>query len=136
MARYDFEGVVSVFSPTGSRVICDPAPSDTDEDFIAFVACDEAAQSALVDLGYVLEGSPEFYTGNDVGGFRSFRKGDVNLITTPDENFYQKFQMATELAARFNLLDKGDRIALFQAILYDVNISELEPRHGSFAGCV
>lgn len=123
---HDFDAVVKTFVPTGSRVICSPPPLDTDEDYIAYVSDDAAARAKLEGLGYTLEGLPGFYTGNDNGGFRSYRKGDVNLITTPDYGFYGLFKTATELARRFNLLDKGDRIALFQAVLYGVDVRDLE----------
>lgn len=45
-------------------------------------------------------------------------KGDVNLIVTQDNKFYDRFMAATSVAKRLNLLDKADRIALFQAVLY------------------
>lgn len=124
---HDFDGVVQTFVPTGSRVICNPAPTDTDEDYIAFVSDDAKARAELEGLGYKLEGMPEFYTGNDNGGFRSYRKGAVNLITTPDYDFYRLFKTATALAARLNLTDKGDRIALFQVVLYGVEAQDFEP---------
>jgi hypothetical protein len=128
---HDFGDVVKMFKPTGSRVICDPAPTDTDEDYISFVTDDNKARSGLENLGYKLEGLPDFYTGNDNGGFRSYRKGSVNLITTPDLEFYNLFVTATALAKRFNLLDKGDRIALFQAILYGVDVNNLSQKEGA-----
>lgn len=125
---HDFEAAVVTFVPTGSRVICNPPPVGTDQDFIAYVRDDAIAQADMTALGYKIEGTPEFYTGNDNGGFRSYRKGDVNVITTPDHSFYRKFKTATELGRRFNLLDKGDRIALFQVVLYDAEIHDLAQR--------
>ena len=122
---HDFEAAVVTFVSTGSRVICNPPPMNTDEDFIAFVSDDAKAQNIMRHLGYSLEGTPEFYTGNDNGGFRSYRKGDVNVITTPDWDFYKMFKTATKLATRFNLIDKEDRIALFQAVLYGVDSEDL-----------
>lgn len=123
---HDFDGIVETFVPTGSRVICNPPPVDTDEDYIALVANDAKARKSLTALGYTLEGLPDFYTGNDSGGFRSYRKGVINLITTPDPGFYSLFKTATELARRFNLVNKADRIALFQAVLYGVDCLKLE----------
>ena len=80
--------------------------------------------------GFTQDGSPEFYTGNDNGGFRSFRKGDMNIITTESMEFFDRFMTATALAKRFNLLEKADRIALFQAVLYGVDADALEtPAH-------
>ena len=123
---HDFCGVVREWAETGSRVICNPAPTDTDQDYIARVADDDKARSALNAMGYRIEGHPRFYTGNDSGGFRSYRKGEVNLITTPDFEFYRLFCNATALARRFNLLVKADRIALFQLVLYGVDAQDWE----------
>ncbi|WP_181950862.1 hypothetical protein [Aurantiacibacter spongiae] len=76
--------------------------------------------ASMSEQGFTQDGSPEFYTGNDNGGFRSWRRGDLNIVTTTSSEFYDRFETATELAKRFNLLDKADRIALFQAVLYGV----------------
>ena len=111
--------------PVGSRVTCDPSPTNTDEDWLVLVS--EVPVEKLQAAGYGQEGSPEFYTGNDAGGFRSWRKGRINLITTQSDEFFRLFLTATYLAKRFNLLRKQDRIALFQAILYGVEVHNLEP---------
>ena len=111
--------------PVGSRITCDPAPENTDEDWLVLIHKD--ASETLRAAGYSQEGSPEFYTGNDAGGFRSWRKGVINIITTESEEFFQLFLTATYLAKRFNLLRKADRIALFQAVLYGVGIHNIEP---------
>lgn len=106
--------------PVGSRVTCNPAPEGTDRDYLVFVASQDEAAAVLFDAGFSQDGSPEFYTGNDAGGFRSYRRGAVNIIATEDYTFFERFLIATGLARRFNLLDKADRIALFQAVLYGV----------------
>lgn len=108
----------------GSRVTCNPPPADTDEDWL--VLLESEAQQSLQQAGFTQEGSPEFYTGSDVGGFQSWRHGNINVITTPDPEFFYRFITATTLAKRFNLLKKADRIALFQAVLYGVDASNLE----------
>jgi len=113
------------FNAVGSRVTCSPAPMNTDQDYLALVVGDP--YQTLTEAGFTQDGSPEFYTGSDKGGFRSWRRGDVNIITTEDGVFYDKFMKATYLAKRFNLLNKADRIALFQVILYDVAVECLEP---------
>ena len=118
-------GTMTDLQPTGSRIICDPAPTTTDEDWLALVR--EVPVEQLQEAGFTQEGSPEFYTGNDAGGFRSWRRGEINLITTQSEEFFRLFMTATYLARRFNLLRKPDRIALFQAILYGVEVHNLEP---------
>jgi hypothetical protein len=112
-------------APVGSRITCNPPPQDTDEDWLVLVYSDPEA--ALLEAGFTQDGSPEFYTGNDDGGFRSWRRDELNLVTTNEIQFYDRFMTATMLAKRFNLMDKGDRIALFQAVLYGVRVPNLEP---------
>ena len=107
-----------------SLVTCSPAPVDTDRDWLVLIK--PGAEKLLPENGFSQDGSPQFYTGNDNGGFRSWRKGELNVITTPDNEFFQRFITATALAKRFNLLNKQDRIALFQAVLYGVHYSNLE----------
>lgn len=126
MKKCEWTTVVSEFFPTGSRVICDPPPNDTDEDFCVLVEDWDDARAYFEAVGFKLDGKPEFYTGNDNGGFRSYRKGDINLIATTDREFFELFRTATELARRFNLRRKSDRIALFQAVLYGVKANNLE----------
>ena len=111
-------------TPVGSRITCNPAPQNTDEDWLVLLRNDAAA--ALEAAGFSQEGSPQFYTGNDVGGFRSWRCGNINIVTTHSSAFFDLFMTATALAKRFNLLKKADRIALFQAVLYGVDASNLE----------
>lgn len=41
-----------------------------------------------------------------------------NLIITSSQVFHQRFLAASSVAKRLNLLEKSDRIALFQAVLY------------------
>ena len=126
----DFKYIFREMRPTGSRVICNPAPMDTDEDFICLIedsaAAVERAKNKLLSLGFKQEGMPEFYTGNNSGEFRSWRRGETNLIITKHPGFFKLFLTATELARRFNLQKKADRIALFQAVLYGVSAYDLE----------
>jgi hypothetical protein len=116
--------VASAVQRVGSRVTCSPPPVDTDEDWLMLIDSNPAA--GLKAMGFTQDGSPQFYTGSDAGSFRSWRRGDLNIVTTPDRIFYGRFLTATHLAQRFNLLDKQDRIALFQAILYGVDVRNLE----------
>jgi len=100
----------------GSRVTCNPAPVDTDEDWLIRVSGE--VSNLLAMAGFTQEGQLGDYTGNIEGGFQSWRKDTVNLIVTSDVGFFDRFVTASLLAARFNLLLKEDRIALFQAVLY------------------
>lgn len=122
--RESLGDLIMAAAPVGSRITCSPPPVDTDEDWLILVIDDP--KPALDASGFTQDGSPEFYTGNDAGGFRSWRLGDLNVVTTQDGVFYDRFMTATHLAKQFNLLRKVDRIALFQAILYGVRADALE----------
>lgn len=111
---------IYTIAETGSRVICSPPPTDTDEDYIVLTGKQLVTASNLKADGWTQDGQPEFYTNNDNGGFRSYRKGNINVITTQDTKFYNLFLAATYFAARLNLTIKADRIALFQLVLYGV----------------
>lgn len=107
--------------PVGSRVTCRPAPTDTDADYLVLVADPWAFRGAVFLDGYELGGSLLLDADaplNSVDRFSSYTKGDINLIVTGCEQFFNKFVVATHVATRLNLLQKSDRITLFQAILY------------------
>lgn len=98
--------------PTGSRYICDPPVSDTDEDTIVLVASLERAIEEAQESEWTSDTS---YPGDD---FISLRNGHRNFIVTEKKEFYDKFVFATNLAKKLNLLKKEDRVTLFQALLY------------------
>jgi hypothetical protein len=113
------------FEPVGSRVTCNPAPMDTDQDFLVLVHPEGFAEfeADLYSHGYAFGGSRIHAGGCLVGddaSFQSFTLGETNMIVTASEVFFNRFMAATSVAKRFNLLDKSDRIALFQAVLYGV----------------
>jgi hypothetical protein len=108
----------------GSRVTCNPPPVDTDQDILVFVDAERANQFVfeMENIGFVVE-LGEGYAADALNSeesdrFQSYRLDDVNLIVTVDEKFYKRFAFATAQAKRANLLDKAERIALFQAVLY------------------
>lgn len=105
------------YDAVGSRVTCNPAPVGTDEDFLAYVTNMGAACKAMQDLGFVTTTDSE-YEGMSESNFVSWRRGDTNIIVTPDGSFVDAFLAASHIAKRLNLLNKPDRIALFQAVLY------------------
>ena len=107
--------------PVGSRVTCNPPPTNTDEDYLVLAAhagrdfwdslrndWDRDGSAIADDVNYLEQHS----------GFESFSRDGINLIVTRSEIFFRKFLIASDLAKRFNLLDKADRIALFQGVLY------------------
>lgn len=107
----------------GSRVTCNPPPLDTDQDVLVLVRIGHLAvmELKILEDGFVKEGSLPAEADTQAGKdnvFHSYRKGDMNYIVTTDEAFYQRFSTATELARKYNLMEKSDRIQLFQAVLY------------------
>lgn len=100
---------------------CDPPPDDTDQDYL--VLANEAQLCSVVPKltldGWVWEGSPEHYQFVD---FMSWRKGHVNLIVTASKDFATRHQFATALCKKLNLKNKSDRVALFQAVLYELKL--------------
>jgi hypothetical protein len=103
------------YTPVGSRVTCNPAPTDTDEDWLILVR--KRVPEILSRLDFEMDTGRAHYEPSE-GQFNSWRRDDLNLIVTDDGRFYEKFSIATDLAKRFNLLHKRDRVALFQAVLY------------------
>lgn len=92
---------------------CNPPPTDTDDDQLVLVS---DLQEYITDKeadGFVCCTS---YPGED---FTSLRRGEVNLIVTQKQEFFDKFVFATKIAKKLNLQKKEDRVALFQAILYN-----------------
>lgn len=108
----------------GSRVTCNPPPVDTDQDILVFVDSENADYfvSLMKQRGFDVElgegYAEDALNGGESDRFQSYRLGDVNLIVTVDEMFYERFAYATEIAKRSNLMKKEERIKLFQAILY------------------
>lgn len=107
-------------SSCGSRVTCNPPPTDTDADYLVIIDIDEAPSlmGALSSLGWSWEGSNEHYQNQLNDGFSSFRKKDVNLLVTASPEWSKRHKAATHVCTRLNLMNKDDRIALFQAVLY------------------
>lgn len=100
----------------GSRVTCNPAPTDTDQDVL--VRIDKAAigevATVLYRNGWNLGGS-----GDQDSEFESWTKADINLILVWDLDFYARHACATGLCKHLNLLSKADRQAAFRAMLYN-----------------
>lgn len=98
--------------PTGSSYTCDPPVTDTDIDTVVLV-------NPLVDYHDILlkDGWKFNQEYEATGYFTSYRKDNMNLIVTESPAYYLCYVKATMAAKALNLLDKKDRITLFQTIL-------------------
>lgn len=118
-----FTAYFAKYQFVGSRITCNPPPLDTDQDVLVLVHQSNHAEMErkILEAGFVKEGSLPADSSIDAAAcnvFHSYRKCDMNYIVTTDGAFYQRFSTATELARKYNLMEKSDRIQLFQAVLY------------------
>jgi hypothetical protein len=122
----DVSDFAEAIARTGSRVICDPPPTDTDDDYVVLASRMWSAfdiLDCLGDYGYIHNtGVSDAYHNmlsfDEEDGFMSFKKGEVNYIITPSQDFFDKFCAATLSAKEMNLTDKQDRIKHFRKYLY------------------
>lgn len=102
--------------PVGSRVTCNPPPTDTDQDILCLVAEDEEEGffSWIEQHDWVFEGDAKY----DLTNFTSYRKdteqGEVNLIVTAKPQWFDAFLDATRECKEKNLLKKSERIEVFE----------------------
>lgn len=115
--------LAAMYQPCGSRVTCNPPPTDTDRDFVLLIA--ESKWQAFIDevtsIGWEQGGSnlpDDVNTLPPEKRFLSFVLGQDNLIITHSSIFYARFVAATHVSKQLNLMHKQDRIMLFQAVLY------------------
>lgn len=105
----------------GSRVTCNPPPTDTDQDVLCLVETDDLDdfEDYLSDMGWMFEG--EDYAGAKKGDFMSWRKEhdktEYNLIVTTQEKWFDSFMDATLSCKEKNLLTKKERIAEFDKFM-------------------
>lgn len=105
---------------TGSTYVCNPPVTTTDIDFMYLVYDLEETTSYLKTQGWTMCGVNE-YTGKNISQWSAFRKGKINLLITDNSDYFDKFEAATELAKKRNLLNKRDRIRLFGIILGEMH---------------
>ena len=106
--------------PYGSRIVCNPAPTDTDEDWIV-LAQNPYVDQTLIKLGFRRsdrEYSHEAH-GHPIHAYRG--NGNLNIVVTTDREFFRRTMEATRLARRFNLLDKSDRVALHEVVVDQIH---------------
>lgn len=99
----------------GSRITCNPAPTDTDEDVLLLTDNIDTLIADCIEVGFRWDGD---VTKKYPDSFVSLRNGTMNLIITDNEEFFKKFMLATHVCKFLNVKAKIDRICVFQAILY------------------
>lgn len=100
--------------PTGSRYICNPPVLDTDNDEMFLVYSLDETHDVLTKNGWARCGNSEYALD---GKWAAYRKGFDNALITDDYDHYTKFEAATELAKKRNLLTKTSRCILFDIIV-------------------
>ena len=106
--------------PVGSRVSCNPPPMDTDEDLL--ILTDKMYKLVEDCKAQGFAGGEVYFKedGSAASDFISIRKGNINLIVTEDKQWYDKFLLATHICKTLNVMDKKNRVMVFQAILYSI----------------
>jgi hypothetical protein len=99
----------------GSRITCNPAPTDTDEDVLLLTDDKKTLIGDCIEVGFKWDSDA---TKSYPDSFVSLRNGTMNLIITDDEEFFKKFMLATHVCKSLNVSPKRNRITVFQAILY------------------
>lgn len=97
---------------TGSNEICNPPVTNTDIDYMFYTKDMNKFNSYLTNNDWTY-GSGGYENSN----FHSWKKDNFNLLLTEDINYYEKFEDATKLAKKLNLLVKKDRITLFNFVI-------------------
>mgnify|MGYP003393553556 CR=1 FL=1 len=102
---------------TGSSVICNPPVTTTDEDWMFLTKDMVEGTTYLIENDWVICG--EEYSDKRGVNWLALRKDKLNYLLTDDEVYFEKFLEATEIATKLNLLNKSDRITLFNLVLRD-----------------
>jgi len=98
---------------TGSRIICDPAPTDTDRDIALLVRDVSAAAGSLFEYGWCVPDTLQDYDG-EYENFVTMRRVDDNIMLFGDPVEFGAVLAATCIAMRKNLLEKSERYELFK----------------------
>lgn len=95
--------------PTGSRFICDPPILNTDVDIVIWADMD--FEQAALRNGWV---KGDGYENKEAD---TYRKGEYNLIVHQRQEPFYRWIGATYVAKCLNLLEKGDRVMMFEALI-------------------
>jgi hypothetical protein len=103
--------------PTGSNYICNPPVTNTDVDEMFLVDDLQEVNFQLTGLGWKKCGLEEETYQDTPSHWAAYRKENMNALLTTNLKYFMDFFKATEEAKHLNLLNKEDRVALFQKIL-------------------
>ena len=103
--------------PTGSSYICNPPVTNTDVDEMFLVDDLQEVNFQLTGLGWKKCGLEEETYQDKPSHWAAYRKENMNALLTTNLKYFMDFFKATEEAKHLNLLNKEDRVALFQKIL-------------------
>lgn len=117
---------VAQWSRTGSGYISEPFQDINDLDYVVLVDKDRVHDLGvwLTDNFWVLGGSTsekEFSSH-----FTSYKMHKYNLIVTTNTQFFLKFVAATLLAKEMEVTTKKERVAVFEAVLDDIEKKETD----------
>lgn len=100
---------------TGSRAICYPPPSTSDEDWVVFCPTEKQPefQRMILDAGFTISGATDEkdYQEND----RWIADG-IDLIVCHTKEAFKRWQVATMVCRSLNLQKREDRCMVFHAI--------------------
>lgn len=128
---FPIETVVT-WTHTGSSYICDPPVLTSDIDYLVLTDNFTAYKDILSEDDWT---DYDKYDDRN-SAFILFRKGCHKLIVTESLQWYLKFAAATELAKKMNLLDKDQRIFLFDQVINNIPEIPEEPTFVLSTFCV
>ena len=104
--------------PTGSSYICNPPVTNTDVDEMFLVDDLQEVNFQLTGLGWKkcdLDDDEKY--SDKPSHWAAYRKENMKALLTTNLKYFMDFFKATEEAKHLNLLNREDRVALFQKIL-------------------
>lgn len=112
------EEIVMGYAHVGSTYICDPPPVDTDIDNLILLSKKMQAQykkinELLIKSGWEIDGNYWDLGSN----FWSFKKDNLNIIITYEEDFFDTFVRAAKVCKALNITDKELRIMVHDIII-------------------
>ena len=117
-AIYDvIKDYIRAFYPTGSNYICNPPVTDTDVDYLILAKHKKALAYTLMENKFTINPIDYYEQGKEVL-FESWRRGNINLLVMTDIDHFNKWVEATILAKKLNLLDKKQRVDLFNYVKF------------------